>query len=91
MEQLTMTSDELELMGFFKKVYPADELNSEKTVFEIPCVNGCFYYNTGEMKYKWYHKTVIGEFSNHILLSINSKDELYIILGCFKVRVGKFV
>jgi hypothetical protein len=91
MTQLQLTPNELELIGFVRKVYPADELNSEKKVFEIPCVNGCFYYNPGEMKYKWYHKTVIGEFSNHIHLNIHSKEELYIILGCFKVSFEKFV
>jgi hypothetical protein len=91
MTQLNLTIEDLEAIGFVKHIYPADELNSEKTVFEIPCLNGCFYYNPGEIKYKWYHKTIIGEFSNHIHLAIYTKEELYTILACFNVRIGTLV
>ena len=46
MNQLELSPDQLEKIGFSKKVYPrTDEFNPEKTTQEIECINGDFSYN----------------------------------------------
>lgn len=86
MAQLILTEQELTDIGFVKKEYPGDELNSKSEVFEIPVINGCIYYNPKVRANSWYLKTVIGKFSNHIHLDISKAPELFVVLSCFKTK-----
>lgn len=86
MIQLKLTRKQLLRIGFTKKTYPADEMNSKQTTYEIETINGCFYYNITNDKYRWYHKTIIGNHSNHIHLNIKKLPELFMVLACFQVN-----
>ena len=86
MNQLELSNKHLTRIGFKEKHYPADEENSERNTFEIENINGCFYYNPEEKTYRWYHKTQVGDFSNHINLNIETLSELFITLSCFRVK-----
>lgn len=89
--QLKLQHDTLISIGFDKKTTVADEDNPSRDFYEIPCVNGFFYYNPNEEQYKWYQKVVIGDYSNHILLNIEELEELYIILQCFRVNFNLII
>lgn len=93
MFQLKLTKEELLEIGFIENNYPAseDEFSSEKTTFEIPCLNGCFYYNPNEENKVWYQKIVIGDYSNHINLDITSRPVLYNVLDAFKVKFNLII
>jgi len=84
-EQLQLSEQDLIAIGFTKKVYHADEMNPEKTTYEIPCLNGCFYYNLNEPIYRWYQEIKIGDFYNDINLDIDTKMLLFSVLSAFKV------
>ena len=86
MEQLKLNTKELKKIGFKEYKSKGDEMNLAKTYFKIKTLNGYFYYNTKETKCTWYHKTIIGETSNHINLDITKKPELFVLLRCFKVE-----
>lgn len=91
MKQLELSSDELLEIGFKKKVINEPNpynptISKERVIYEIPCINGCFYYNENEPEYRWYHKTIIGDASNHIQLNIEKKEELFLLLLCFRVN-----
>jgi hypothetical protein len=85
MRQLELTKEELENIGFKKYLSVPNEGDKEREVYKIETLNGYFYYNPLEESYKWYHKTIIGEFSNHILLDITQKPVLFSILQAFQV------
>ena len=80
MSQLILNAKQLSEIGFIKRRYKT------KTTYEIPCLNGCFYFNVREERYVWYHKTIIGEASNHIHLDITNKPILFLILSAFNVK-----
>lgn len=91
MKQLELTPDELFEIGFEKKIIdepdPYDStLSKKRIIYEIPCLNGCFYYNDMDTEYKWYYKTVIGETANYIHLNIERKTELFLLLLFFRVK-----
>lgn len=87
MEQLKLTKKELRKIGFTKKIYPGDDYSPiERITYEIETINGCFYYNMDDDKYRWYHKTIFEERSNHIHLNIERLPELFMVLSCFKVK-----
>ncbi len=90
-EQLTLTEKQLEEIGFTKKIHPADGFNPEKTTYEIPCLNGCFYYNLDSNICRWYHRTDIGEARNHICLDIAAAPGLFTILQAFRVKHHFFI
>ncbi len=83
MSQLKLSNKELLGIGFKECKSDADEMNTAKTYFKIKTINGYFYYNTTEQKYTWYHKTIIGEVANDVLLDITKKPELFVLLRCF--------
>ena len=84
--QLQIPIEELLAIGFQKQTSVADELNPERSYYEIRCFNGCFYCNPDYEKYKWYQKIVIDKYSNDINLNITSKPELFLLLNCFNVK-----
>jgi len=91
MKQLELTKNELLIIGFKEKTINESNLydstiSKERIIFEIPCINGCFYYNKMETEYKWYHKTIIGNTANYIHLNIEKKEELFLLLLCFRVK-----
>lgn len=86
--QLTLSEQELSQIGFTKNEWSGDELNSPRTTYEISTINSCFYYNMKDEKYRWYHKTIIGESTNHVHLSIESISELLLVLSCFRVNIN---
>ena len=85
MLQLELSEKQLRRIGFAEKTYPADDLNIKKHTFEIKTLNGVFVYNVENTTLRWYHKTIIGEYSNHVLLDITDINTLYILLKSFKV------
>lgn len=84
MSQLKLSNKELLEIGFKECKSEADEMNPSKTYFKIDTLNGYFYYNPKEDIYTWYHRTVIGEFTNDVNLDINVKSELFVLLSCYK-------
>jgi len=86
MRQLKLTNKELLEIGFKKNKSISDEMNEERVFFNIPTLNGHFYYNQNENKYTWYHKTIIGEVANDVHLDISKKPELFTLLSCFNVK-----
>jgi hypothetical protein len=86
MSQLKISNSELIAIGFKECKSEADEMNPAKTYFKIETLNGYFYCNPKESKYTWYHKTIIGETSNHINLDITEKPELFVLLQCYKAK-----
>lgn len=89
--QLELTPNELLQIGFKKVIYNSDVLNPTKIVYEIPCVNGCFYFNQKEKKYTWYHKLVLGSITHYTHLHINGVPELYIVLSSFRVKFNTII
>ena len=89
-KQLGLTEDELLKIGFEKKIYLGDGLNSDSVVYEIETINGCFCYNIEQQEfeydYVWYHKTIIGDGANYIHLDIQKLSHLFILLDCFRVE-----
>lgn len=49
-------------------------------------LNGYFYYNIKDTKYKWYHKTIISGNYNHVNLDITSLPQLYAVLSAFNCK-----
>ena len=86
MEQLELTKEELDNIGFKKFSSIPDAYNPERDVYKIETLNGYFYYNPSPLinKYKWYHKTIVGDTANDVHLDITSKAELFVILRAFK-------
>ena len=84
MEQLKLTNKELESIKFKAYIIEGDEMNLDRECFKIETLNGYFYYNPHELVYTWYHKTVIGDVSNHVHLDITKKAELFVLLQCFR-------
>jgi len=74
--QLDLTKKELGIIGFKK----------HKRIYFIETINGCFYYNLDHPNYRWYQKTTIGNASDYIHLSINSKPELFLLLSIFRLK-----
>ena len=92
MKQLKLPEDKLIKIGFKKKVYPEikpdDKIpfgSTEKTTYEIPCLNGFFRININENIYVWYHDIITEDFNHSTLLNITSLPELYVILNTFNV------
>lgn len=86
MKQLLLSKKELRQIGFKAKRYKGDELNAPSTVYEIPFINGVFYFNTTHSQYKWYQKVCIGDACNYINLYIPNKATLYNLLTIFNVK-----
>ena len=86
MSQLKLTNSQLCEIGFIKCLSKGDKMNADKSYFKIDTINGYFYYNPDEEVYKWYHKTIIRKKSNHVNLDISKKEELFILLSCFKSK-----
>ena len=84
MKQLKLSKKELLQIGFKEMKSEADEMNDARTYFKIETINGYFYYNPNEKNYVWYHKTVLGNLTNNVLLDIKKKPELFVLLSCFK-------
>ena len=89
MEQLKLSIDDLLKIGFTKRVYPefreADVFRPEQTLYEIECLNGCFYCDPTQEVYRWYQRITIGDVSNHINLDITHISQLFVIFVVFKV------
>ena len=93
MKQLKLSEEQLLAIGFTKreiqKIEPSedDDFGSvSKTLWEIPTINGCFYYNNAENIYVWYHKTFINNTANFINLDITHKANLFTMLSAFRVK-----
>lgn len=88
MKQLKLSKEILLAIGFTEKHHHASEhkFSVEKTTYQIPTINGYFYFNPDEKAYVWYHKTIVGEMSNHINLDITNVSTLYTVLSAFKVK-----
>jgi len=86
MNQLKLTKSELLEIGFKKCKSEGDEMNPAKTYFKLETINGYFYYNPKQDKSTWYHKTILGDVSNHVHLDITKKPELFVLLNCFKAE-----
>lgn len=93
MKQLILTPKQLIAIGFTKKVHPAkkttEELpfgSSRKVTYQIPCINGYFYFNFKEPTHIWYQVISIGKAANFICLNIVSKSELFTVLSAFGVK-----
>tara|TARA_R110000787_G_scaffold268455_1_gene374946 strand:- start:9 stop:290 length:282 start_codon:yes stop_codon:yes gene_type:complete len=86
MEQLELTKEELDNIGFKKFSSIPDADNPKRDVYKIETLNGYFYYNPSSLlkTYKWYHKTIIGNTANDLHLDITKKPELFVILQSFK-------
>ena len=84
MRQLQLTKSELLEIGFKKCKSEGNEMNPAKTYFKLETINGYFYYNPKQDKYTWYHKTILGDVSNHVHLDITKKPELFVLLNCFR-------
>ena len=85
MAQLHLENIELEKIGFVKHISDKDDMNHEREYFKIDTINGCFYYNPKQDIYTWYHKTVVGNNANDVLLNITHRAELFTVLSCFNV------
>jgi|GEM_PF-4746048 len=86
MKNLRIPTKQLLAIGFTKKVSKGDKLNKPRTYYEIPSMNGAFYYNPKEATHVWYHRTTVGEHSNHVNLSIPSAPVLFTVLQAFGVK-----
>lgn len=94
MKQLKLTEEQLLRIGFLESEYYTENTEGEKEtkfIFEINCLNGCFYYNPNEIVNTWYHKTVIGNIANYINLDIRIIPELYTVLSAFKVKYNTVI
>lgn len=93
MKQLKLSKENIISIGFTERHHPASEheFSVEKTTYQIPTINGYFYFNPNEKKYVWYHKTIVGEMSNHINLDITNVPTLYIVLSAFKVKFNMII
>lgn len=103
MEQLELTEYQLLKIGFLKKVHPATlkpgiekdtyDFTHKKITYEIPCINGCFYYNynLNETTYRWYQEIDIGKGSNYIHLEIPNVPTLFTLLSAFRVKYNFFI
>jgi hypothetical protein len=88
--QLKLSIPQLQAMGFISRFCPEviteDSHSSEKTVYEINCLNGVFGYDpTSDEAYRWYQCITIGKSCNHISLDIHNLRSLYTTLRVFKV------
>lgn len=97
-KQLILSAEQLLAIGFVKKIHPAtmatDEQpypDKEKITYEIPILNGIFYFNEGEKRYVWYCKMIIGNASNHINLDITHKANLFTVLSAFGVKFNLLI
>ncbi len=97
MSQLQLSKTKLKKIGFIEKIYPGEKeipglmpAISEKITYEIPCLNGCFYYNENEIKYRWYQRINVGENSHYTHLNIESLPELITLLSIFSVVLKSF-
>lgn len=89
MKQLQLPTEKLLEIGFEKKIYKSNSIYNKPykdIVYEIPCINGCFYYNERETEYKWYQKIILEKRVNYIPLNIEKLEELYMVLLIFKVK-----
>ncbi len=75
---MTLSKSQLKDIGF--------TYNRKIHRWVIPFVNGLFYYNPKEIKYKWYQRIIIGEYANDIHLTINNAPELYTLLSIFNCK-----
>jgi len=85
MEQLKLSSKQLKEIGFKPLKIKGDDLNKDRVIYKINCLNGYIYCNQGETLYRWYHKTILGELSNNVHLDIVNLQSLYIFLSYFKI------
>lgn len=89
-QQLELTAKQLQDIGFIGNHSPADENEGARVCYTMSVVNGEFIYNErgeyGDGQYKWYLKTIIGEAANYIWLNVESIEDLYIVLSCFRVK-----
>lgn len=86
MEQLELTTIELEKIGFKRTLCKNDPMNPARNIFKIDTLNGYFYYNPNYKGGGWYHKTIIGDASNDVCLDISQKPVLFSILQAFNVK-----
>lgn len=93
-QQLELTTEELDAIGFKRHEAPADNDEPERVYYTIPVINGVFIYNmSGEFKHsegnaphKWYLKITTGDAANYTWLNIERVEELYVVLSCFRVK-----
>jgi len=80
-QQLNLTRKELRKLGFNRKVVTGE------TIYKMDVINGYFYYNEGDIQYKWYLKIKIGTNSNYIHLDIVTIPQLVLVLSSFRADV----
>jgi hypothetical protein len=89
-QQLELTKEQLELIGFKENHSPADTVDgtpiAARTWFSMPILNAEFIYNVGHAPYKWYYRSRVGEGSNSNWLDIGKPAELYVLLMCFQAK-----
>ena len=86
-----ITIKDLKKIGFRKKKLTffceMKQKNISSIIYEIKGrANDYIYFNPDEKVYKFYYKTVIGESSNHIHISINIIPELVLMLQIFQIE-----
>lgn len=93
MKQLKLSKENILAIGFKEKHHPASEheFSVEKTTYQIKTINGYFYFNPDQSTYVWYHKTIVGEMSNHINLDITDVPTLYSVLSAFRVKFNLII
>lgn len=84
--QLDIPEPDISGIGFSKKHFAGDEMNSPRDYYEIGFQNGFFYYNPSVRDYKWYQKITNGNCSVHTHLSIIKREELFLLLSMFQVK-----
>ena len=70
MKQLDLTALQLRAKGFHQYV------NEGRVTYRINTINGHLKFNPIEEVCVWYHATILGEVSNHVLLNIEIESEL---------------
>lgn len=85
MKQLELTKQQLEQMGFIKKIIPADEMNKEIVQYRLKFINGYFAYKEN-IDYRWYCTTKVFRGVNSVSLNIQSFDRLFTVLSTFKIK-----
>lgn len=89
-QQLELTKEQLERIGFKENHSPADSVypieQPARVWYSIPVLNAEFIYNVDHAPHKWYFRTKIGDGYNSNWLDIAKAPELYVLLMCFQAK-----
>ena len=87
MDQLLLTQDDLERLGFKGKWFAGDEFNESCSYWQFSILNGYIIFNPNKPPYIWYLKTEIGELSNWLHLDIKTIYDLIDLFRFLGVKI----